>query len=947
MRKSLLIIASLLCFAVGEAFAQTDVTSTYLPENITFDNSADWQTSNVAASGTANSVAVTGFTATGANWCSSATFGYGSEGQLNGVAVPSQGPDGETDGGCLGISVGWSSKVTYVQETAVTLPAGSYTLKYSGYNNLDGVTQFKSLVGFVATDGTSYLSSKTSFAYGEWVEDEVSFSLDEDTEGNFQIAGQAVSGSSGNNAKVFFDGVALYYSSALDAAQQAYIAALDSANAVANSTNYDYSNVFGSEMVALKTAIASYSNNGEANTYSTAEEYNAAAEALLAATTTVVEAEPVYSKLYVEVPKSIALGVEYKRNAKEYGYDQDLTLEQFYTIMTSNMKSALTSATAEIVQRAIDSLYCRNYNVIRRNYTVDLTPTEMSSTNNLGTNKGQHWDGTTSSTYYEQSEGWSKSSWSMSFAYNPSLPAGDYVIMVATRANANTATMSVDGTVVENLANKGGTGYGIDVYGYAALMDDSLYANSDAGYGWEYRYYQFTLDDTKDVTIEFAASAIQTQNWVSIANFQLLCRPSTTTAKEELANDITDGKTITDNTANVGDDAFEIPADIVEALSDAIDAAQTVYDNEDATLEEIQEAIDKLNDAIDAYNNAEINDPGTDDTYKIVLIYDGWKYDGCAATYVPNGRSNQGLYNITYLREPDVNYGQQFIFTKVSGNNYTISQIDADNVQRYICLGTAYSGNTSQIRTTENADDAALFTIIPTTTDSIFNIYNVAASNYVGSQDEGVYTVNSHINFKLIKDNNKAQVPVTVAAGKYGTRIFPFIPQLTDVTFYSCESVSGNQLVLTEVESPVANVPYILYNAGTENVNTTLEDRGHAGAATYTNGLLTGVFEGTTGLTGNYVLQTQDAGQKFYLISDDTFEVPAYRIYLTVPAESSVNAFSLPDINTTGIEAVADMLNGDGVEEIYNAAGMKVNVPQKGVNIFKMNNGKTVKVIIK
>ena len=160
MKKKLLFAAAMLLAAVG-VNAQTDVTSTYLT-NAGFDTEADWQTGNVAAGGSANSKAISEWTGNGgAAWSSSAAFAYNGGGQINGADVPATYKDGNAQGGCLGVSVGWSGAVTYYQE--VTLPAGNYTLSYYGYNNNSGATQFKSLLGFYSTSGAVLkASSKTA-----------------------------------------------------------------------------------------------------------------------------------------------------------------------------------------------------------------------------------------------------------------------------------------------------------------------------------------------------------------------------------------------------------------------------------------------------------------------------------------------------------------------------------------------------------------------------------------------------------------------------------------------------------------------------------------------------------------------------------------------------------------------------------------------------------------
>ena len=358
-------------------------------------------------------------------------------------------------------------------------------------------------------------------------------------------------------------------------------------------------------------------------------------------------------------------------------------------------------------------------------------------------------------------------------------------------------------------------------------------------------------------------------------------------------------------------------------------------------------AIQTLADAVTAYKAAELNAPADGDVFNVILKYNGYDYDGKAMTLRANERDGEGNYNFQY-NDLNENYAQKLTFTKVEGNNYTISiSADAEGVARYITTGTPWGGNNFQIRTSTNADDAAQFTIIPTATDGIWNIFNVAANQYVGSQDKGVYTVNSHIDFQIVKNTaENPSVGLSLTAGKFATRIYPFKPAVVNngVVYYSCEAAVGNELTLSDVAEPAANVPYIL--EATVDVNETLTGVGAAFEETYTDGWLTGVFakEGIK-ITEGYVLQTQNEKQAFYKVSADAaITVPAYRAYLTVSG-SDVKSFNLGD-DTTGISAL-EALTNNAFEAIYSADGVKLNRIEKGVNILKMSDGTTRKVILK
>lgn len=209
MKRIFTSMVALALIGTGAAYAQTDVTSTYIT-NPGFESSTG-ETGNIATAETANSK---DYTDTGwknvdnAAWGASAVIVYGS-GQINGVDAPAADNAGNT-GNALGISVGWGGSVTYQSATAVTLPAGTYTLTAHVYNANTSAQQFASKLGFVPTaGGTASLSSKKSFASGTWETDEVTFILSEATEGVFQVGGTAISGGSGSNAKLLIDNLTL------------------------------------------------------------------------------------------------------------------------------------------------------------------------------------------------------------------------------------------------------------------------------------------------------------------------------------------------------------------------------------------------------------------------------------------------------------------------------------------------------------------------------------------------------------------------------------------------------------------------------------------------------------------------------------------------------------------------------------------------------------------
>jgi hypothetical protein len=172
----------------------------------------------------------------------------------------------------------------------------------------------------------------------------------------------------------------------------------------------------------------------------------------------------------------------------------------------------------------------------------------------------------------------------------------------------------------------------------------------------------------------------------------------------------------------------------------------------------------------------------------------------------------------------------------------------------------------------------------------------------------------------------------------------------------------GKTVKLEEVTATIpANTPVVLENTTEENFAKDFFGKNTATENTYTVGLLTGVYNNSAdnpytipasdAATANYVLQTQPAGQAFYIVQSDYSMKTPNRAYLSVPAasaaEGAVKAIFFPGQgDATGINAVSTLLGGD-VEGIYTVGGAKVNSLQKGVNIIRTADGKTTKVLVK
>ena len=433
------------------------------------------------------------------------------------------------------------------------------------------------------------------------------------------------------------------------------------------------------------------------------------------------------------------------------------------------------------------------------------------------------------------------------------------------------------------------------------------------------------------------------------------------TAKDVLSSSLSSAKALA--SLNIGSNAFQVPetAVSVTTLNSAISDAQEVFDNESATLAEITEATEALNNSIDVYNTdckeEILNTPAEGTRYYLKPSTSGHAKLGNAVlvTLGSTGNNNPTGYSFGASASPKDYLAQAFIFTQVEGNNYNISIETTEGIV-YLTYGSlngsAAGWKAQQIQGTTNPDNKGTFKIEVSNVKNSIKIFNTENNNYIDCQAGGALYTDTDVkfeDFEVVKAE-QAEVAGSLAAGKYATRIFPFIPTLPEgVKAYTFGGVEeGNVITLNAVDSPTANVPYILENTSSNEVDITLSGYGLAKQDVYTVDGLTGSFAESTDVpVGNYVLQTLDNGQKFYRVGDetDTVKMPAYRAYLTIDNPAGVKAFSFGG-ETTGINGVETLTDG-AVESIYTINGTRVNSLQKGLNIVKMSNGKTQKVLVK
>ena len=113
---------------------------------------------------------------------------------------------GVAEGQALGMVAVWGADLKYTQD--VTLPAGAYMMLAKVYNAAGSGTLTNN-IGFIASDGTAYTSSKETYPVGEWVTDTIIIRLSAETAGQVTVGFKFGSGS-GSAPHLFLDNVKLY-----------------------------------------------------------------------------------------------------------------------------------------------------------------------------------------------------------------------------------------------------------------------------------------------------------------------------------------------------------------------------------------------------------------------------------------------------------------------------------------------------------------------------------------------------------------------------------------------------------------------------------------------------------------------------------------------------------------------------------------------------------------
>lgn len=282
---------------------------------------------------------------------------------------------------------------------------------------------------------------------------------------------------------------------------EAYETALADATETINKA--DYANVTGKERADLQKAINDYTGITDPEMYTEAIH---TLESLIKAFT---EAKDAYDALIIENGKVPAFGID----------PYEITEE----------------TTAEIADAKTKELKVAEFNHVATEFPTDIQLGEWEKEGPTGELKGQHWDGTDTSLYLEQSsEAWGQSSWEINYKQTITLPKGKYVFKMTGRHGSSAGplnnTMSLvvkDGEsqigIVDDFPARD-NGLGVNKNGETSFdpADPAGFANKNNGRGWEWRYVPFTLTKEKTITISIEAKATAAKQWCSFCNYSVV-----------------------------------------------------------------------------------------------------------------------------------------------------------------------------------------------------------------------------------------------------------------------------------------------------------------------------------------------------------------------------------------------------------------------------------------
>lgn len=805
--------------------------------------------------------------------------------------------------------------VNKMYQTINNIPNGTYKLKIAAFVNTLADPNESQFV--FANNDKTYLTTGAPTFYEVWTvvtDNKVEIGLEQTT---------ATANWMG------IDNVSLTYYGAGDVIEEAQVGAhkinWDEALAAAKAAvaNSDYANVTGEELAALNTEIAKAEPT-------TADGYDAATEALRAATRAFTEAKASYDAFVKAKAETTVPELAYAAEAKKTALTEAIAAEAATNATDAAAKAnAIVSglrayyeshALAEGVEGAKD------YTDAIKDANAD---TNTGWTNGIGTNQGQGYTdaaGTVAAKYLDG--GWSSNAGvNIDMTREVSVPAGKYLLSVTARGAADLTeyTLSIAGQTVD-LPHIGGS-------------------NGVFGNGWNDANLEFESKG-EPLTLELVAKSTASQQWISFNRFRLVQLEAIEVPMADADDYAALATAITAAEGNVlGFDADEYaPYNNVAALQ-ALAAAKAI--NPEAEDGNTKELVNNVTTALTAAT-------WTANTEEVNAVHNGMFATVQEGANYPEGwnRTNAwgqmqsniaGDYATAYYNQPgSLKYGENGVYTMPlkentayvlnfayrshennSNNGVTVSVLNGEDG----LSNKVFEGNGS---TTEWKSATVYFT-------------TGAAGNYVLTLANNGNTWMTNVSIFKAK-----AVDITIKAGRQYTAFSSSVALDFTGSELTAQIVTDENGTAQTVTKVPANTGVIVGLAAATAEAKTISVPVCAGETdAVTGNMLVAVLEATTvqqqSAEGNinYVFGKSGGKEQFFKVRAAGMTVPANNAYLAIP-EAQAKGIDEIGLNgdATGISTIenADMQNG----EVYNLQGQKVNRAQKGVYIV---NGK--KVILK
>jgi hypothetical protein len=681
----------------------------------------------------------------------------------------------------------------------------------------------------------------------------------------------------------------------------AYIADYEFAKstAIANRDNAAYAAVTGKERVDLVNTITTYSAVDVTSKAALIE----AKEALEAASNTFVSAAPAYIGIAELNPNVAAtLGV------------------------------ALPTITSETVAADLDvnGIIVAEYTAAKT-YAQDFTNKLGAWTNAPGLNQGQSWNGTDDDQYYDLYNAADRA-----MTQTVTLPAGNYALIAKGRAAVNGLLTLVVGDETVTFPHKSDVGRGIATDGTATFADNAIYANNNAGRGWEYRVMTFTSDGATPITLTFNWKT-SSYNWCGLDDIVLLCNPA--------ALDYSALQTAYDAVVvpTLGFEAGEYaPYNNKENLAN-ISIAKNLLDNKDA---DNQETIDNATAAITGMTwnaNAEELNAVYDGNFAIQPEHTtgptalaGWNNPAGIRQLIKNTETYPGLNTASAKAAVFAWGGTTMKYGETDGYTIPLKGHAIYELSFKTC-GWA-DGDMGHVNVdVKNASDEGLqtvSTVVATkriTEENPWDEFKILfVTGEAGNYKLGMWT-SKHTTFTDIVLKKAASQTLTITDGealpkfapgtypsatytrtilaesKYGTICLPFNVKSDDnIQYYTVEQIEGDVLLLETTEEVEAGVPAVFkkLTADAEEISVTTANAEVVAAPVAQVGdmKLVGTFSD--------INVSENVEKCYYIKSNafwqgyDNFNVKAYRAYIQTDVNEARLIIKTDGEDPTAINAI-------------------------------------------